>query len=68
VKLVLLNWSDNMDRRVVLALVMLAVWAVGTLRNWSGWIHALLTGGVFLLIYGIVKRSDRETGNGQRIT
>lgn len=45
-----------MDRGIVIAIAMLAVWAFGTLREWSGWVHALLTAGVFLLIYRIVKR------------
>jgi hypothetical protein len=53
-----------MDRRVILALVMLVIWAVGTLRGWPGWVHGLLTAGMFLLIYGIVKRRARGTGDG----
>jgi hypothetical protein len=44
-----------MNQRVLVAIAMLVVWTFGTLRGWPGWIHALLTGGIFLLIYGIVK-------------
>lgn len=39
------------------ALVMLAVWAVASFAYEApGWVHMLLTGGVFLLIYSIVVR------------
>ena len=44
------------------AIAMLVVWAVGTLRGWPGWVHALLTGGVFLLIYSIVRSGDQRSG------
>jgi hypothetical protein len=40
-----------------LSLVMLAAWAVATFAYEApGWVHMLLTGGVFLLIYSIVVR------------
>jgi hypothetical protein len=45
-----------MDRGIILAIAMLAVWAFGTLREWPGWVHSLLTAGVFLLIFRIVRR------------
>jgi ABC-type uncharacterized transport system permease subunit len=48
-----------MDSRVLIAIAMLVVWGFGTLRGWPGWVHGLLTGGVFLLIYGIVARKTR---------
>ncbi len=38
---------------------MLAVWAAGTWADGPGWIHLLLTGGVFLLIWRIVTRAQR---------
>ena len=42
---------------IPLALVMLAVWAVATFAYEApGWVHMLLTVGVFLLIYSIVVR------------
>ena len=44
-----------MDRYIALALVILLVWAGVTFTTDApGWIHLLLTGGVFLLIYRIV--------------
>lgn len=52
-----------MDRRVLIAIAMLVVWGVGTLRGWPGWIHGLLTVGMFLLILGIVRRkAPRDAG------
>jgi len=47
-----------MDIGLVAALAMLAVWAVATfvLNNAPGWIHLLLTVGVFLAIWRIVVR------------
>ena len=40
---------------------MLAVWAVGTfIVGAPGWIHLLLTLGVFLLIWRIVVRGTQE--------
>ena len=42
---------------IPLSLVMLAVWALVTFAfEAPGWVHALLTAGVFLLIYSIVVR------------
>ncbi len=44
-----------MDRYMVAALVMLIVWAGVTFTTEApGWIHLLLTGGMFLLIWRIV--------------
>ncbi len=44
----------------VVAIAMLVVWAVVTFgfAPAPGWIHLLLTVGVFLLIYGIVVRGS----------
>jgi hypothetical protein len=48
-----------MDIGIISALVMLVVWAVATFAfEAPGWIHALLTAGVFLLIWRIVVRGD----------
>ena len=47
-----------MDLGIVAAIAMLAVWAVGTfLFEAPGWLHILLTAGVFLLVWRIVVRS-----------
>ena len=46
-----------MDRYIAAALIMLVVWAGVTFTTEApGWIHLLLTGGVFLLIWRIVAR------------
>ncbi len=45
-----------MDPVIILSVVMLIVWAVGTWFEAPGWIHLLLTAGVFLLIWRIVTR------------
>ncbi len=42
------------------AVAMLAVWAAGTFFfDAPGWIHILLTGGVSLLIWSIVRKAER---------
>lgn len=46
----LINWG------MLVAVVMLIVWAIGTMLEWSGWVHGLLTLGVFLLILSVVRR------------
>jgi hypothetical protein len=45
-----------MDLGIVAALAMLVVWAVGTfaVNDAPGWLHLLLTVGVFLLVWRIV--------------
>ncbi len=46
-----------MDLGIIASVVMLAVWAVATFAlDGPGWIHLLLTLGVFLLIWRIVVR------------
>ena len=51
----------NMDTGIFAALAMLVVWAVGTFAfDAPGWIHALLTLGVFLLVWRIVVRGTPE--------
>lgn len=46
-----------MDIGIVAAIAMLVVWAIGTfVYEAPGWIHLLLTVGVFLAIYRIVVR------------
>jgi uncharacterized membrane protein len=49
-----------MDLGIIAAIVMLVVWGVVTFTTSApGWIHILLTMGMFLLIYRIVVRSAR---------
>ena len=46
-----------MDLGILAALAMLVAWSVGTLMfEAPGWLHGLLTAGVFLLIWRIVVR------------
>lgn len=58
-----------MDLGILAALAMLAVWAFATFTTEAtGWVHALLTVGVFLLIWRIVARSTpapRDSGSAQ---
>jgi uncharacterized membrane protein len=49
------DYHSPMDLGIVAALVMLAIWAFATFTTTApGWIHLLLSVGVFLLIYRIV--------------
>jgi uncharacterized membrane protein len=49
-----------MDLGIIAALVMLVVWAVVTFTTSApGWIHILLTMGMFLLMYRVVVRGTR---------
>ncbi|MCC6243135.1 MAG: hypothetical protein IT353_09855 [Gemmatimonadaceae bacterium] len=51
-----------MDRYIVAALALLVIWAGLTFFSEApGWVHLLLTGGVFLLIWRIVVR-DTPSG------
>lgn len=55
-----------MDLGIVTAIVMLGVWAFATFTTEApGWIHLLLTAGVFLLIYRIVVRGTKGAGSGR---
>lgn len=49
-----------MDLGIVAAILMLIVWAFVTFTTTApGWIHILLTMGMFLLVYRIVVRGTR---------
>jgi len=51
-----------MDLGIIIAIVMLIVWAIGALvMQGPGWIHLLLTVGVSLLIYRIVVSTSGES-------
>ena len=46
-----------MDLGLIAAIVMLVVWAIGTFAfDAPGWLHLLLTVGVFVLIWRVVAR------------
>ncbi len=56
-----------MDLGIVAAIVMLVVWVFVTFTTTApGWIHILLTMGMFLLIYRIVVRGTRAVGRGRK--
>ena len=51
-----------MDLGIIVAIIMLIMWAIGALvMQGPGWIHLLLTVGVSLLIYRIVVRTSGDT-------
>jgi len=52
-----------MDSFLALAAVLLILWAVGTWFEAPGWIHLLLTAGVFLLLYRIATRGRPKSKN-----
>ena len=52
-----------MDIGILVGVVMLVLWAIGTfVYEAPGWIHLLLTAGVFLVIYRIVVRGTPGVG------
>ena len=56
-----------MDFGIIAAIVMLAIWAFVTFTTTApGWIHILLTVGMFLLIYRIVVRGTRGVDSGKK--
>ena len=51
-----------MDLGIVIAIIVLIVWAIGALvMQGPGWIHLLLTVGVSLLIFRIVVSTSGES-------
>ena len=51
-----------MDLGIIIAFIVLIVWAIGALvMQGPGWIHLLLTIGVSLLIFRIVVSTSRDT-------
>ena len=56
-----------MDLGIIAAILMLAIWASVTFTTTApGWIHILLTMGMFLLIYRIVVRGTRGVDRGKK--
>ena len=56
-----------MDLWIIGAVLMLAIWAFVTFTTTApGWIHILLTVGMFLLIYRIVVRGTRGVDRGPK--
>ncbi len=57
-----------MDLGIITAVGMLIVWGVVTFRGDApGWIHVLLTLGVFLLIYRIAIRGTHRAGRRPKV-
>jgi len=55
-----------MDLGILAALVMLGIWAFASFTTTApGWIHLLLSAGVFLLIYRIVVRGSGAGKGGK---
>jgi len=53
-----------MDFLLILSVLMVVVWAIVTFTTTApGWIHLLLTVGMFLLIYRVVVRGTRGVDN-----
>jgi uncharacterized membrane protein len=56
-----------MDLGIIAAIVLLVIWAFVTFTTTApGWIHLLLTMGMFLLIYRIVVRGTRGVDRGRK--
>lgn len=56
-----------MDLGIVAAIVMLIIWAFATITTEaSGYVHALLTAGVFLLIWRAVVRGTSQSKKTSR--
>ena len=52
---------------IPIGLAVLVLWAVGTFYFAApGWFHGLLTGGLFLLLWGIVSRRPRANATRSR--
>lgn len=50
-----------MDLGIVVGVVLIIIWAIVALGfSGPGWIHLLLTVGVFIVIWRIVVRGDRR--------
>ena len=55
-----------MDLGIIAAVAMLLVWAVSVIMfDTPGWMHLLLTIGVFLLILRIVQRGTERRPRGE---
>jgi len=53
-----LELTETMDLGIVASIVLLLVWAAGTWFEIGGWVHLLLTAGVFLFIWRVVARGN----------
>jgi hypothetical protein len=60
------SMNSRIDPVLVFAVLLIVVWGFGALiLEGPGWLHALLTIGVFLSIYRIVVRGTPGVGKGR---
>jgi len=53
--------ANEMDLGILIGIALIVIWAIGALAfEGPGWIHLLLTVGVFVVIWRIVVRGDRR--------
>jgi hypothetical protein len=49
-----------MDWGIVIGVAMIVVWAIGTVLEWTGWVHGLLTAGLFIVIYRVARGNSSK--------
>jgi hypothetical protein len=49
-----------MDLGILAGISLIIIWAIGVWFDGSGWLHLLLTLGVFVIIWRVVVRGDRR--------
>ncbi|MGH7617803.1 MAG: hypothetical protein ACREPM_11285 [Gemmatimonadaceae bacterium] len=49
-----------MDLGILGGILLIVIWAIGVWFDGSGWLHLLLTVGVFIIIARVVARGDRR--------
>jgi len=60
------SMNSRIDPMLVFAVLLIVAWGFGALvLEGPGWLHALLTIGVFLAIYRIVVRGTPGVGKGR---
>ena len=56
-----------MDIGILIGIAMIVIWAIGALVfDGPGWVHLLLTVGVFVVIWRIVVNGDRRHPTPQK--
>jgi len=53
--------TSRMDLGILIGIALIVIWGIGALAfDAPGWIHLLLTVGVFVVIWRMVVRGDRR--------
>ena len=52
-----------MDIGILGGIALIVIWAFATFYEGPGWVHLLLTVGVFVIIWRVVVRGDRRHPN-----